>query len=257
MTATDLRGKVAIVTGSATGSGRAIALALADRGCAVGVNYTRSRDEAADTAAEVERRGAEAIAIDADVSSGADCRKLVDAAVARWGRLDVLVNNAGTTVFVPNPDLDAIAETDWDRIFAVNVKGAFLMARAAAEPLRASGAGAIVNVSSTAGHNSIGSSIPYAASKAALHNLTLSLARALAPEVRVNCVAPGFVDTRWLERGYGERLDAIRKLVAQQTPLRGVAGPDQVAQVVVSMIAGMDWVTGQIVTVDGGYSIRG
>lgn len=257
MTATDLRGKVAIVTGSATGSGRAIALALADRGCAVAVNYTRSRDEAADTAAEVERRGAEAIAIDADVSSGADCRKLVDAAVARWGRLDVLVNNAGTTVFVPNPDLDAIAETDWDRIFAVNVKGAFLMARAAAEPLRASGAGAIVNVSSTAGHNSIGSSIPYAASKAALHNLTLSLARALAPEVRVNCVAPGFVDTRWLERGYGERLDAIRKLVAQQTPLRGVAGPDQVAQVVVSMIAGMDWVTGQIVTVDGGYSIRG
>ena len=252
----DVRGKAAIVTGSATGIGRAVALALADAGCNVAVNYTRSEKEAEATAADVRARGVESVVVRGDVSVDAECVRMVDEAVARFGRLDVLVNNAGTTVFVPHKDLDALTEEAWDRIFAVNVKGAFFMARAAAKHLRAGGPGVIVNVSSTAGTTGGGSSIPYAASKAALDNLTVSLARALAPEVRVNGVAPGFVDTRWLAEGLGARLGAVRKHVAEQTPLRGAGRPEQIAQAVLSMISGLDWVTGQVLVVDGGYVLR-
>jgi 3-oxoacyl-[acyl-carrier protein] reductase len=252
----DVRGKAAIVTGSATGMGRSTALMLAELGCTVVVNHSRSEAEARDPAAEVEKRGAEALLVQADVSSDVDCKRMVQAAVDRWGRLDVLVNNAGTTVFVPHRDLDALTDEAWDRIWAVNVKGAFYMSRAAAVPMRAAGQGAIVNVSSTAGVRGGGSSIPYAASKAALINLTVSMARVLAPEVRVNCVAPGFIDTRWLAQGYGERFEAMRENVRQSTPLRDAGQPEHMAQAVLSMITGMDWVTGQTVVVDGGASIR-
>jgi 3-oxoacyl-[acyl-carrier protein] reductase len=252
----DLRGKAAIVTGSATGIGRAVALALAEAGCDVLVNYMQSRAEAEATAEEARARGVKTALVRADVSIEADSRRLVDEALASFHRLDVLVNNAGTTVFVPHKDLDALDEQAWDRIFAVNVKGAFFMARAAAPHLKASSAGAIVNVSSTAGTTAMGSSIPYAASKAALDNLTVSLARVLAPEVRVNGVAPGFVDTPWLARGLGARLGAARKLVTEQTPLRGAGKPDHVAQAVLSLVAGADWVTGQTLVVDGGYVVR-
>jgi 3-oxoacyl-[acyl-carrier protein] reductase len=252
----DVRDRVAIVTGSATGAGRAIALRLAALGCHVVVNYTRSEEEARSTALEIEDLGRGALLVRADVSVDADCRRMVTGAIERFGRLDVLVNNAGTTVFVPHENLDALTEEMWDRVFDVNVKGAFFMARAAAAPLRASGQGAIVNISSTAGINSVGSSIPYAASKAALNNLTVSLARVLAPEVRVNCIAPGFIDTRWLAQGYGDRVDALRAAVKRLTPLRDAARPEHVAQAVVSMITGMDWVTGQLLVVDGGFLIR-
>jgi 3-oxoacyl-[acyl-carrier protein] reductase len=252
----ELDGRAAIVTGSATGVGRAVALALADRRCNVVVNYTRSEAEARETAAAVETRGARSVVVQANVSSDADCRKMVAEAEKHFGRIDVLVNNAGTTTFVPHDDLDALTSEAWDEIFAVNVKGAFLMTRAAALLLRASGRGAVVNVSSIAGKRGGGSSIPYAASKAALDNLTVSLARVLAPEVRVNGVAPGFVETRWLERGYGEKLGAIRKVVKQGTPLAGVATPELVAQAVLSLVTGMDWVTGETIAVDGGFSNR-
>jgi 3-oxoacyl-[acyl-carrier protein] reductase len=252
----DVRGKAAIVTGSATGMGRSTALMLADLGCNVAVNYTRSEQEARDTAAEVEKRGAKALLVRADVSSDADCKRMVQETLGQFGRLDALVNNAGVTYFVPHRDLDALTEEMWDRIWDVNVKGAFFMTRAAAEALRASGQGAVVNVSSTAGVRGSGSSIPYAASKAALINLTVSLARVLAPEVRVNCVAPGFIDTRWLAQGYGERFDAMREAVKQNTPLRDAGRPEHMAQAVVSMITGMDWVTGQTIVADGGNIIR-
>lgn len=252
----EVGGKVAIVTGSATGVGRSTALMLAERGCNVVVNYTRSEAEARETAAEVERRGAQALLVRADVSSDADCRRMVREALERWGRLDILVNNAGTTVFVPHHDLEALTEEAWDRIFAVNVRGTFYMSRAAAPALRASGQGAIVNIASTAGIRAGGSSIPYAASKAAIINLTVSLARVLAPEVRVNCIAPGFIDTRWLAQGYGERFPALRESVRQQTPLKDVGRPEHMAQAVISMITGMDWVTGQTLVVDGGNIIR-
>ncbi len=253
----ELRGRVAVVTGSATGIGRAAALALAERGSHVVVNYTRSEAEALETVAEVEKLGASAIAVRADVAVDDDCRRLVDETLRRWNRIDVLVNNAGHTVFVPHEDLESLTAEMWDRVFAVNVRGAFFMTRAAATALKASGQGAVVNVSSTAGIRGGGSSIPYAASKAALNSLTLSMARVLAPEVRVNGVAPGFVDTRWLERGYGAKLDAMRAFVRKNTPLREAARPEQVAQAIVSLATGMDWVTGETIVVDGGFMVRG
>lgn len=252
----DISGKVAIVTGSATGMGRSTALFLAEQGCNVVVNYTRSEDEARQTAADVEARGASALLGRADVSSDADCRALVQQTLDRFGRLDVLVNNAGATYFVPHADLEALSEEMWDRIYAVNVKGTFFMSRAAAAPLKAAGAGAIVNVSSTAGVRAGGSSIAYAASKAAVINLTMSLARVLAPEIRVNCVAPGFIDTRWLAQGYGDRFEAMREAQKRNTPLRDAGQPEHMAQVVVSIITGMDWVTGQTIVADGGNIIR-
>jgi 3-oxoacyl-[acyl-carrier protein] reductase len=254
---TDLRGSVAIITGAATGIGRAVALELAGRGAHIVVNYAKSEADARETVAAVEQLGVEALLAQGDVADDADCRRIVDGAVAKWNRIDVLVNNAGTTVFVPHAELEALTTDAWDRIFAVNVRGAFQMARAATPALKASGNGAIVNISSTAGSTGLGSSIAYAASKAALDNLTISLARALAPAVRVNAVAPGFVDSRWLVEGYGEKLDAIRKLVKQQTPLREVGRPEHIAQVVASVVTGMDLVTGQVINVDGGYVIRG
>lgn len=252
----DVNGKVAIVTGSATGMGRSTALMLAEQGCNVVVNYTRSEEEARQTAAEVEALGARALLMRADVSSDAECREMVRQTVDRFGRLDVLVNNAGTTYFVPHADLEGMTEEMWDRTLAVNVKGTFFMSRAAAAPMRAGGQGAIVNISSTAGVRAGGSSIAYAASKAAVINLTVSLARVLAPEIRVNCVAPGFIDTRWLAQGYGERFEAMRENQKQVTPLRDAGQPEHMAQVVVSAITGMDWVTGQTIVADGGNIIR-
>ena len=252
----DVNGKVAIVTGSATGMGRSTALMLAEQGCNVVVNYTRSEEEARQTAAEVEALGARALLMRADVSSDAECREMVRQTVDRFGRLDVLVNNAGTTYFVPHADLEGMTEEMWDRTLAVNVKGTFFMSRAAAGPMREGGQGAIVNISSTAGVRAGGSSIAYAASKAAVINLTVSLARVLAPEIRVNCVAPGFIDTRWLAQGYGERFEAMRENQKQVTPLRDAGQPEHMAQVVVSAITGMDWVTGQTIVADGGNIIR-
>jgi 3-oxoacyl-[acyl-carrier protein] reductase len=252
----DAERKVAIVTGSSTGIGRAVALQLAKAGFRILVNYRSSESDAYATAAEVEKTGTECMVRHADVSNDAQCRRMVGDCVERWGRVDVLVNNAGFTRAVGGRDLDGIAEDDWDRTFAVNVKAPLLMARACAEFLRAA-RGCVVNVSSTAGANAVGSSIAYSASKAALNNLTLSLARALAPEVRVNAVLPGYVDTRWHSHTHGARAESMRKLIAHQTLLRDVARPEHVAQVISSVIHGMDWVTGELITVDGGLLARG
>jgi len=252
----DVRDKVAIVTGSATGMGRATALMLAERGCHVVVNYTQSEDEARQTAADVEALGVRALLIRADVSSDDQCRVMVDRTAATLGGVDVLVNNAGATFFVPHDNLDDLTEEMWDRIYAVNVKGTFFMSRAAGTVMRAGGGGCIVNISSTAALRGGGSSIPYAASKAAINVITMSLARVLAPQVRVNCVAPGFIDTRWLRRGYGERFEQIREAQTQSTPLKDAGRPEHMAQVVLAVITGMDWVTGQTIVADGGQSLR-
>ncbi|HZU75437.1 MAG TPA: SDR family oxidoreductase, partial [Dehalococcoidia bacterium] len=158
--------------------------------------------------------------------------------------------------FVPHQNLEALTGDDWDRIWSVNVKGTFFMTRAAAPALKQSGQGAVVNISSTASLRGGGSSIPYGASKAALNNLTISLARVLAPEVRVNCVAPGFIDTRWLANGLGERFEAVREAARRNTPLQDAGSPEHMAQVVLSVITGMDWVTGQTIVADGGASFR-
>ena len=167
----------------------------------------------------------------------------------------MLVNNAGTTAFVNFADLEGMTEDHWDRILAVNLKGPFFCSRAAASPLKETGEGTIVNIASVAGIQAIGSSIAYAASKAGLINLTVALARVLAPEVRVNCVAPGFIDTRWLRQGFGAAFEPIKQRAMEQAPLGRIAAPEDIAQVVLSLIEGADFVTGQTITVDGGSGI--
>ena len=251
----NVQGKAAIITGGGTGVGRAAALGLARLGCSVLVNYSRSRQDAEATAVEIEKLGVRALAFEADVSDDAACRKMVDAALAAFGRLDVLVNSAGTTRFIPHTALDLVTDDDWERIFAVNVKGPFQCIRAARAPMVAAGGGAVVNVSSIAGISATGSSIPYAASKAALINMTVSLARALAPTIRVNSVAPGFIAGRWLEQGLGSQYEAVKAKVAQGTPTGRVCTPEDVGQTIVGLITGSDQITGQTLVCDGGMLI--
>jgi len=254
----DLAGRAAIVTGAGTGVGRATALALARRGCAVLVNYSRSRDAAEAVAAEVEALGAKAVAHRCDVADAAACRAMVDTALAAFSRLDVLVNNAGTTVFIPHADLDRVSDADWDRVLAVNLKGPFHCARAARPALAAAGGGEIVNVSSVAGLVGMGSSIPYCASKAALNNLTITLARVLAADdIRVNAVAPGFIDGAWLKQGLGEGYAAIKRSFEQRAPLHRVCRPEDVADAILSLVTGSDLVTGTVLPVEGGILLAG
>ncbi len=253
----DLDGKAAIVTGAGTGVGRATALALAARGCAVLVNYSRSREGAERTAAEVARLGVRALPFRADVADDAACRAMVEAASREFGRLDVLVNNAGTTVFVPHADLEGVASDAWERLFAVNLRGPFQCARAARPAIEASGGGEIVNVSSVAGISGTGSSIPYCASKAALNNLTVTLARALAPRIRVNAVAPGFIEGEWLRQGLGQSYEAAKQFFEQRAPLKRVCTPEDVAAAILALVTGPDLVTGAVLPCEGGMLIAG
>jgi 3-oxoacyl-[acyl-carrier protein] reductase len=181
---------------------------------------------------------------------------MAEAALAEFGRLDVLVNNAGTTSFINHAALEQVGDDDWDKIFAVNVKGPFHCMRAVAPALKAAGSAEVVNVTSVAGLVATGSSIPYCASKAALNNMTLAMARVLAPEVRVNAVAPGAIAGRWLKEGWGKNYDAIMEGLTQNVPLRAVSTPQDVADAILSLITGSDLVTGQILVCDGGMMIR-
>ncbi len=241
--------KVALVTGSATGVGRACAVRFARMGYAVAVNYSRSEADARETVAAVEAAGAPALLVKATVADDAQVRDMVARTKEAFGGLDVLVNNAGTTQFVRHDDLAALTDELWDTIFQVNLKGAFYCARAAM-PLLTERRGAIVNVSSVAGITGRGSSIPYAASKAAMNNLTQSLARAFAPAVRVNAVAPGPILTRWLA---GREAQIEQSL--EHTPLGRAATPDDVADAVIYLATGTTLTTGQVVVVDGGRTM--
>lgn len=252
----DVANKVALVTGGGTGVGRATGLALGRRGCSVAVNYSRSREEAEHTAEEIRALGVGAVALQADVSDEPACRRLVGETVAQLGRLDVLVNNAGTTEFIDLQQLDAVEPEHWQRIFAVNVQGPFWCARAARAAMEAAGEGEIVNVSSVAGLVGRGSSIPYCASKGALNTLTLSLARTLAPKIRVNAVAPGFITGRWMKAGFGERYERTKQESERRTLLGKVCDPEDVALAILSLITGSDLVTGQILPCEGGYLLR-
>jgi len=252
----DVQGRAALITGGGTGVGRATALRLAKLGCSVVVNYSRSRDEAEQTVAELAALGVRALALQADVASDAEVRAMLARAVEALERRDILVYNAGGTRVIGHDDLEKVTDDDWDRILAVNLKGAFYCARAAAQALRASGDGEIVNVSSVAGVAAVGSSIPYCASKAALNNLTIALARVLAPEVRVNAVAPGAIQGRWLEGGLGRAYEAAMEGIARGTPLQKTCTPDDVASAIVGLITGSDLVTGQVLVCDGGMLIR-
>jgi 3-oxoacyl-[acyl-carrier protein] reductase len=251
----NVEGKAAVITGGGTGVGRATSLDLARRGCAVLVNYSRSKDEAEQTAAEAAAFGVKAIPVQADVAQDADCRRMMDRAVREFGRLDVLVNNAGTTSFIKHDDLEAVQMEDWNRIFSTNLIGAFQCARAARAALEASGNGEIVNVSSIAGVAGTGSSIPYCASKAAMNNMTVTLARVFAPKVRVNAIAPGFIDTRWLHKGFGANYEEAKRLREESMLLGKVLQPEDVATAIVGVITGSDLMTGQVIVLDSGMLI--
>ena len=245
-------GAVAVVTGGGTGVGRAVSLALAAAGAAtVVVSYSRSDAAAEALVDEVRVLGGAAVAIRADVRDEESVAAMVDRVVEEFGAIDILVNCAGTTKLVPFEDLDGLTDDVWDHVMDVNVRGAFRCIRAAAPALRKTG-GAVVNVASTAGHRAGGSSIAYGVSKAALLQLTRGLARSLAPEVTVNSVSPGAIESDWLVDLVGA--DAARAswdADARTTPLRRVATPDDVAEAVLAMLSAR-FVTGEDIIVDGG-----
>ena len=256
--AMNLEHAVVIVTGSATGVGAASVARFAQRGARVVVNYTRSKAEAEATADTCRAHGAEVEIVQADVADDAACRAMVQAAVARWGRLDALVNNAGMTVKSDPFDLETLTADDFHTVFGVNVIGAYQMCRAAIPAMRAGGGGAIVNVSSNVAFTGGGSSIAYTASKGALNALTKALARTCGPEIRVNAVCPGLIDTRWMQgalepAAYAELVGRF----AATAPLGRVATADDVAAAIVWLIEGAEFVTGELLPVDGGIRLAG
>jgi len=240
-----LDGRVALVTGSSSGIGAAIARRLAAEGASVVVNSTSSVDAGRALADEIG-----GTYLRADVSDDASARALVAGTVQRHGRLDVLVNSAGTTVEIPHTDLEAVTDEVWWRILDVNVLGAWHVIRAAAPHLRATNDGVVVNISSRAGSRPVGSSIPYAVSKAALNHLTALLAAALGPAIRVNAVAPGLITTPW-----SEGWSAFHERVEADAPLRRVGQPEDVADAVMGMVDAR-YATGQVLVVDGGMHLR-
>jgi 3-oxoacyl-[acyl-carrier protein] reductase len=243
--------KVVIITGSSSGIGAACAVELAKRGWSVVVNYSKNAAEAQKVVAQCQ----DAIAVQADVGEDADCRRLAQAALDKWGRIDALVNNAGTTKFVKHADLEGLSAEDFLRIYRLNVVGPFQMTRACAPALKAA-KGAVVNVSSVASRLGTGSSVAYGASKAALNAMSLSLARTLAPEVRVNVVAPGYVDTPWQHAMLGaDKARQAAERYASFVPLKDYARPADVADAVAWLIEGARLVTGEVVFIDGGLHI--
>ncbi len=241
-----LKGKTALITGAGTGIGRSIALRLAAAGADIAINYSRSEKEALQTQKAVQESGVRSLVYKADVADDDQVRAMVGETIKKLGRLDILVNNAGVTYFVEHADLEGLKGEYWDRIMGVNVKGMFFCCRAAAEELKKR-KGCIINITSIAGLTGLGSSIAYAASKAAAISLTKSLARVMAPEVRVNSIAPGVVLTRWVE---GQE-DHVQRL-AEGSPMGRVATAEDISEVAYALITQAGFVTGQSIVVDGG-----
>lgn len=245
--------KVALVTGSATGVGRACVLKFASLGYDVVVNYPGAdREEAEETARLAEAQGSKALIERCDVSSDEQVRAMVQSIEDALGRLDIVVNAAGVTHFVEHSDLQGLSEAQWDSILSVNTKGPFFVIRAAERLLKRQSSAAIVNVSSVAGISGFGSSIAYCASKGALNTMTKSLARALAPSIRVNAVCPGPIDSRWLRKDMTE--EQIAERVAS-FPIPKLSSPEDIADTVVYLATGTQMTTGQILVVDGGRTI--
>jgi len=249
---TDTR-RVALITGAATGIGRATAVALAAAGFDVVVNYCRSGQAARETASVVQKKGAKTLLVPCDVSDDSAVRDMLRAVDQEFGRLDALVNNAGTSTQVKPPDFDALTAEEWDRVFAVNVRGLFQVTRAAVPLLRKSG-GSVVNTASIVGLRPGPQPLPYAASKAAVVSLTRLLALNLGPEIRVNAVAPGWVEGDWMMRMLKDKYDDLLARRAKSTPLRRCVTPEDVAEVIVNLIISNRLVNGEIVVVDGGYA---
>ncbi|MFT3939632.1 SDR family oxidoreductase [Rhodopseudomonas palustris] len=253
-----------IVTGSASGLGAATAKILAKDGARLVINYASSKDDAEKTAEECRKLGAaEVIVVQGDVAKDEDCKRIVEAA-APWGKLDALVNNAGTTKHVAHHLLDQLSADDFQRIYAINTIGPYQMVRAARELLvagaKAAGrASAVVNVSSVAGISGIGSSIAYAASKGALNTMTLSLSRALAPNIRVNAICPGYIDTPWFTKGRGaEEAKQVRDMVVSRVPLKIASTAEDIAELVCFLATPKSSsMTGELVRMDAGMHLAG
>jgi 3-oxoacyl-[acyl-carrier protein] reductase len=251
-----LQDAVCIVTGGGTGTGAACAVQLAQKGARVVVNYSRSEHEARQVVRACAGAGGEALAFRADVASDADCRALAAAALERWGRIDALINSAGITKYAAPGDLEALSADDFQRIYAVNVIGPYQMIRACAPAMQDRGSGAVVNISSISGVIGIGSSTAYIAAKGALNVMTLALARALAPAIRVNAVCPGMIETRWhIDRFDAEGYARFKADYEAAVPLRRAALPDEVAEVTVWLLEGADVVTGECIFVDSGMHL--
>jgi len=244
----------ALVSGAATGIGRSAAVALARHGYDVVINYSRSEDAAKETARQAEAAGARTLLYRADVSDDANVRAMLAATEKEFGRLDALINNAGTTVDVEPKDFDAMTVEVWNRVFSVNVLGLFLVTRAAAPLLKKSPNGCIVNTCSIAGLRPSAQPLPYAASKAAVANLTKTLANALGPKIRVNAVAPGWIEGDWMKRTLADNYQGLMDRRAKYTPLKRCCTEDDVADSMLSLILHNRFVTGEIIIVDGGFS---
>lgn len=244
----------ALVTGAATGIGRSAALALARNGYDVVINFSRSEEAAKATATDAEAAGARTLLYRCDVSDDACVRAMLDAAREKFGRLDALINNAGTTIDVEPENLAGVKVEDWNRVFGVNVLGLFLVTRAAVPLLRKSPNGCIVNTCSIAGLRPSAQPLPYAASKAAVANLTKTLANALGPEIRVNAVAPGWMEGDWMKRTLAENYQGLMARRARYTPLERCCTADDVAETMLSLILSNRFVTGEIIIIDGGFS---
>jgi 3-oxoacyl-[acyl-carrier protein] reductase len=249
--------KAAIVTGSATGVGAATALALAHRGYDVLINYSKSEAEAKQSQAACRAAGADTLLLQGDVAVDADCRQMAHVAMDRWKRIDALVNNAGITSFDGAANWDALDAGVFQNIVGVNAVGTFQMVRACAPHLKACG-GSIVNVSSIAGALGIGSSVAYIASKGAVNAMTLYLARAMAPEVRVNAVCPGLITSRWFVDGLGqEAYEKVKASYERSTPLGRACTPEDVAEAVLWLVDGARTVTGELILLDAGIHLGG
>ena len=252
--------RVALITGASSGVGAALALKLGAEGACVVVNFNESADAGESVVAAITEAGGNALLVQADIAQRVDCERLVKTAVQHFGRLDILVNNAGTTTFVPHEELDALTEEIWLLTLRVNLVGAFMMSREVLPHLQAAGGGEIIMTSSIAGITTNGSSIAYCASKAGMNSLTRTLAKILGKSnVRVNAVLPGLIDGDWAFNVWGggdiDQYEELKRMFVEQAPLAHVITPEDVADAILSLITGSDYVTGQLVTLDAGFTL--
>lgn len=245
----DFKNKVFIITGGGTGIGKTTALKLADMGAKLVINYSSSETEAKKVVEEIAEKGGIAFAFKANVANEHEVNEMIHQTIAEFGRLDGLVNNASITAQIPMNDLESVTDDVWDSLYDVNVKGMFHCVKAAVPHMKKQKSGAIVNVGSVAGTTGIGSSIPYAATKAAIHTMTKSLAIALAPHIRVNCISPGAVDTRW----WSGNEDKMYQL-AGNLPLQRISSPEDIADAILFQLK-QESVTGQVFTIDNGQTL--
>lgn len=252
-----LKDTVSIITGSSSGIGAAVARSFAAQGGNVVINYAHNDEGAKKVAADCEALGAQTLVVKGNVAEDSECRAIVDATLEKFGTINILINNAGTTKFCDHRDLDGLSKDDFLNIYSVNTIGAYQMIRATAPALSKQPVAHVINVASMAAITGGGSSIAYAASKGALVTMTMSLARVMGPEIRVNAICPGFVQGEWLQRGWGqERYDKFLQNHIEIAPLKAIATPEAIAQTITGFISGGDLTTGETLIIDGGVHLH-